>query len=332
MALMPPVAVVTGAAVATNGTLTFPYPARPGPFSEATLAGDYVGSIGHTAYAEGLQASLTFPVGFSLAFNSGNITFTYLGTSTIPANTKVQLQLDTIGQNESVGPFTKYPNSNYLASTGAPGDAASQTPVSPAFGGLSTRVQDALPIYVNLGSPVLASATAVVNAAARVGTNLLTTYAAAVMLDTPRNLQYVSSNAGDTTQTVIVTGFDEYNVAMTEKVTLNGTTPVPGKKAFKSVTSDTTSATLAGNLSIGSGALVGLPAMLLGTTKGYLVTEIVNGTVVATGTIVAAATGTPSNTTGDVRGTYTSVTAFNGSNSYELFYFAPVLAGVATQA
>src|SRR5260370_1162471 len=171
MALMPPVAVVTGAAVATNGTLTFAYPARPGPYAEATLAGDYVGSVGHSAYAEGLQAALAFPVGFSLTFNASNITFTYLGVSTIPANTRVQLQLDTIGQNESVGPFTKYPNSVYLSGGGAPGDAASQTPVSPAYAGLSTRVQDALPVYVNLGSPALASTTAVVNAAARTGTN-----------------------------------------------------------------------------------------------------------------------------------------------------------------
>lgn len=327
MALMPPVSVTTGAAVSTNGTLTFGYPARPAPFGENTLAGDYAGSVGHAAYAEGLQSALMYQRDFTLTFNATNITFTYLGTSIIPANTKVQLQLDTIGQNESVGPFTKYPDSAYLSKSGAPGDASSQSPVSPAFAGLSTRVQDALPIYVNLGSPLAASATAVVNAQPRTGgAAQVTTYAAPVALDTPRTLQYVSSGVGDTTQTVLVTGVDEYGVTLHEQITLNGTTVVHGKKAFAKVISDQVSANLAGNLSIGSDVAVGLPAMLLGTSKAYVVAEIVNGAVVTTGTFVAASTAQPTNTTGDIRGTYQPASAFaGGTASYEIFMWAPVL-------
>lgn len=331
MALMPPVAVVTGSVINTNGTLTFGYPARPGPFGENTGPADYTNSVGHTAYAEGLQASLAFPSGFSLTFNSSTITFTYLGTSPIPANTKVQLQLDTVGQNESISPFTKYPDSSYIAKSGVAADASSQSPVSPAFVGLSTRVQDALPIYVNLGSPATASATAVVNAQARTGgANQVNTYN--VSLDSPRTLQYVSSNVGDTTQTVIVAGQDEYGVALTEKITLNGTTVVHGKKAFAKVFSDTVSANLTGNLSIGSDTGLGLPATLLAV--GYVATLIVAGTVTAVGSQFAAAvTSAPSNTTGDIRGTLTPTTVPNGTNSYEIFMYAPVLsAAVGPQA
>ena len=76
----------TTAAIATNGTITFGYPTRWGTAPDVTTQGDFIGSYGHQAFAEGLQTLLNSPKDFTLTFGNTNITFTYLGTTSIPAN------------------------------------------------------------------------------------------------------------------------------------------------------------------------------------------------------------------------------------------------------
>lgn len=138
-----------------------------------------------------------------------------------------------------------------------------------------------------------------------------------VPLDVPRNLQLVSSNAGDTTQTVTCYGYDQYNQAMTETITLNGTTPVYGNKAFKYVWQVIVNTLLAGNLSVGLGTGLGLPfavdygnfmsAWSVAWTSGPIYPA--TGQTTDTGTFVAADRTIPATaTTKDVYGLFTPST------------------------
>lgn len=132
--------------------------------------------------------------------------------------------------------------------------------------------------------------------------------------DVARAISAVSSNAGDTTQTVTVTGTDYYGQAQTERLTLNGTTTVNGKKAFRTITQVAVSAALTGNLSVGTTDIFGLPYVV--TDGGYLLRTGWAGAVADNaGTFVAADTTSPATlTTGDVRGTFVPTgSAANGS-------------------
>ncbi len=135
-------------------------------------------------------------------------------------------------------------------------------------------------------------------------------------VDFPRTLQMVSSNVGDTTQTILVTGTDYYGAPMTQLVSLNGTTTVFTKKAFYTISNFTSSAALAGNLTVGTDSKLGLSYNLL---TGSLVvgTKNVSGVVTAdAGTVVLPdATNPATNLTGDVRGTYAPAAALNAATT-----------------
>ena len=308
--------------VTASGTITFGYPlnpiagnpvypypfeaghvnANPPPIQalEQMAAGDFTTSVQARAYAAGMQAALVEGVHFTLTYNTpiaSGITMTMASTfaGTIPAGTIVTLQLTAFGQSDG----TPFKNDSRI-SRGA------LAPVA----------------IIRMGSPLAASATAVVNAAA-VAVTTVVTLGSPVVLDVPRNLQFVSSNAGDTTQTITVRGLDEFGNAMTETKTLNGTTIVAGLKAFKTVISYQASATLAGNLSIGSNTALGLPIPL--NVTGYVLQDITDGAKSGTiGTYVAAVDNAlMTATTGDVRGTVVFNTAPNGVHAYEVVMMCP---------
>lgn len=131
-----------------------------------------------------------------------------------------------------------------------------------------------------------------------------------------RALQYVSTNAGDTTVTLTVRGYDVYGVPMTETITLNGTTTVNGKKAFKYIQSVTTGvASLVGNVNIGTTDTCGFP--FRADSYSYADVSVADAFVVAvTGFTKADVTPVATATTGDVRGTYTLQTAANNTNRF----------------
>jgi hypothetical protein len=159
--------------------------------------------------------------------------------------------------------------------------------------------------------PAAASATAVVNAQAVAAAGNVTI--ANGTLDYARGLTVKSSASGDTSQGVFVTGTDYWGQAQTEYFLLNGTTGVAGKKAFKTVTQVYVGAALAGNVSVGSTDVFGLPYAV--TDAGYLARVGWAGALADdAGTFVAADASTASNTTGDVRGTYDPSSAANGTN------------------
>lgn len=172
-------------------------------------------------------------------------------------------------------------------------------------------------VYIYDAVPAALSATAVcaaqaVAAAGDATINGASASGGVATFDYARNVTFVSSNAGDTTQTVTVTGTDYWGQAQTQTVTLTGTTTVASTKTFKTITAVAVSAALTGNLSVGNGDVFGLPYKV--TDAGYLLRTGWAGAVADNaGTFVAAVTTTPSATTGDVRGTFAPTTAANGT-------------------
>jgi len=128
-----------------------------------------------------------------------------------------------------------------------------------------------------------------------------------------RCLVMASTNAGDTTQTVTCIGMDIYGQAMSQRKTLNGTTPVNFSKAFKYVTRVTVSAALAGNLSVGDRDAFGFPVRVL--EAGYVL-KMGWGNVYGPdpGTVTTADTTKPARVdTNDVRGFYEPSSASDGA-------------------
>ena len=74
--------------------------------------------------------------------------------------------------------------------------------------------------------------------------------------DVARGVQIVS--AGADAAVLTITGTDKFGTALTEDITLNGTTIVFGKKAFKKISQIATDGTTSNNVSIGTSDLLGL--------------------------------------------------------------------------
>lgn len=138
-----------------------------------------------------------------------------------------------------------------------------------------------------------------------------------VVLDVPRNV--IIDAAGAATAVLTITGTDTYGIPMSEAITLNGTTAVVGKKAFKTITRVAASAA-ATDFFVGTGDTFGLP--IRANTRGYVLTAW-DGAFVTTGTFTAAVTTSPATTTtGDVRGTYLVPSVSDGTKRLTLWVFA----------
>lgn len=290
------------AALATNGTQTFVF-GSAADMQKARLMG------GHVIYAEGIQSLLQFPKDFSVSWSVATATVTYLGTTTIPAGTLMRGQFETGGENQYL---TDYVPSVLKNNVG------------------SIRAINARWMNVKIGAPILGTATGVLAATAYTTLNLVT-LATPVVLDVPRAVSVKSSSASDTTPTVItIRGFDEYGAAMSEALTLNGTTKVSGNKAFATVTSyqATTGPAMVGNLSIGNDVKAyGLPFFLPGGTGGSnslgWIIELKDGVVPTAGTVKGGDLTLATGTTGDVRGTYAPNAASDGVIEVDLLMVAP---------
>lgn len=286
---------VTGtlaADVLNNGTFTISYPASQ-RVGAVTNAGTFQNGVRHRLLLG--QAFLDSPVKFSLSFGASNITVTNKSGGTWAAGTAFTFQLEWPGEVQLFDAFT------------------SQALIDTVSGFL---------VHVTLGSPAALSASAVLSSTPvpTIATNVL---AATVVLDVPRAVQILTSNAGNTTNVITVTGVDVYNQAMTEAITCNGATAVLGKKAFSKVTSIVSSVVLIGNLVVGTTDILGLPVML--PSGGLILKELIGGVQATAGTTVVAAqtSGGSTSTTGDPRGTYVPNSATNGANAYQLILCLP---------
>jgi hypothetical protein len=182
--------------------------------------------------------------------------------------------------------------------------------------------------FVDLGVPVTADAAAIVNDATTFTNSTVTLTAGSLLLttlDVPRNLQVVAA-ATTLTQVVTVTGTDEYGEAMTESLTLNGTTPVLGGKAFKGVSQVVIQPGAAGStVDVGHGTNLGLPfriARSVDVVGGLYADNVVNTTAVFVTGLATTVTSTAG--TGDVRGTVVSTGSLpNGARRYTLLMSLP---------
>ena len=124
-------------------------------------------------------------------------------------------------------------------------------------------------ISFNSLSLTAAVATAVCAAQAVAGAGSLTingTLASggvATIVELQRRIVAVSANAGDTTQTLTVTGTNYAGTVISEVITLNGTTPVGSQYDYKTVTKAVASAATAGNISVGTSTVGSTPWVVI---------------------------------------------------------------------
>ena len=295
------VSTSASAAVATNGMFTATLPT-------ATLAGAVKNRGGHTMVIHGMAALFNFPKDFSVTYSGATATVTYLGTTTIPAGSAIQIQFELDG-DDSNNPYHGL-------------NANQADKVAGLFRGCFGQV-----FRVDFGAALAASATVVIATQALATTVLYPLTAAQIVtatLDIPRTLA-VKSSTTDTTQVVTVRSLDEYGVAVSESFTLNGTTAVVGLKAVKQVLSIQSNLTLAGTISIGTNAGgFGLPYYLAaqtGTGIGGVLKESQDGATATAGTPVGGVLTLATATTGDVRGTISPNTAPDGTKVYSVYLF-----------
>jgi hypothetical protein len=281
---------VTSAPVVTGGTVVFAYPT-------GTNAGSFAGGRGHRMNARGLQAIFAVPDSVTLSFGASTITATYNGVTSIPANTLVQLHLEIPGVD-------RYP----------PASVQTASPVA-------SRVSYAPTYEVDFGAVAAVTATGVCAAQAVAGAvslvvNGTLAVSGVATFDVPRTVSAVSANAGDTTQSLTLTGTDEFGVVVRETLALNGTTTVNSKKALKTVTAVASSAATAGNISVGTSKILGVPCFVPQT--GQYIRELQDGVTPTAGAFTAADTAKASLTTGDVRGTWTPNGTPNAAIAFRL--------------
>lgn len=268
--------MVLASAVANAGTLVINYPALRD-------AGSYA-LIGHEIIV--LGARLRNTADFTVSFGTASITVTNASGETWPKGATL------------VAMFVRA------------GDA--DAPVA------SDRMRDLKLIEVNLGAPDTADVdgvfTAFSGAAGAITLNGALASGGVVTFDVPRNI--VIDSGGADTAVLTFVGEDEYGVAMSEAITLNGTTAVAGKKAFKTITSCTSSATISNGAFAGNGDVLGLPVYIPAT--GSVVRELQDGAAATAGTVVAGVITEATTTTGDVRGTYDPNAACDGSRQFKL--------------
>jgi hypothetical protein len=177
--------------------------------------------------------------------------------------------------------------------------------------------------YVSLGTPAIGDVDGICASQAVAGAGDLTIAGAlasggTVTMDSARNVVIDSSDAGDTTQTITITGTDYYGEALVETISANGTTAVEGLKAFATVTQVTASAAFTGNVTVGTADFLGLPFAI--SSKNKVITFI-DGAVDDGVTTVAAVTSTATATTGDIRGTVDTNPSLDGTKEVSAAIF-----------
>lgn len=143
-------------------------------------------------------------------------------------------------------------------------------------------------------------------------------------IDGPRNLEIVSSNVGDTTQVLTITGRDLMGKPQVENIAANGTTRVLGLKAFSVVESISNSVVFAGNLTVGTSVTLadiefGLDVQLI---NAFDTLHALTGAGANDGgTFTLADTTSPATAvTGDTKGTYNPGNAPDGSADFILIF------------
>ena len=251
-------------AVAPAGTVLIGYPSGYNP-------GSFFAALGHKLTIGGNE--LFYPVDFDVSFGATGITVTNKSaTYTWPAAAVFRLQMQTMGERSQLTVPMQQPN----AITGTVGTSQSQSINVRAK--LVPSTTEAYVDIVNLGAPIALDADGIaaaqnVSAGANMTLNGALASSGSVTLDVPRAV--VVDSGGADTAVLTVTGTDVYGRPMSEAITLNGTTAVPGKKAFKTVTSISSSATTSNSPFVGTTDILGLPLFVPKT--GLIIAELRDG-------------------------------------------------------
>lgn len=272
-----------GSDIVAAGTFTVSYPTGYG-------AGHFTNGEDHKIVVKN-GPTYTAPDDFTIAF-AATATVTWKSSDTLPANSTLFVQLDRGGPS----------NPANLAADLA---AANCIPLSV--------------VQIDLGSPDVADPDGICTSQSDTGAHTLTMDGALVSggvatFDVPRGV--VVDSGGADTAVITVTGTDQYGRTMVESITLNGATAVNGKKAFKTVTSVTSSATIANGAFVGTTDVLGLPVYITEPTQVLI--ELEDGAVASAGTVVAGANANPTATTGDPFGTYDPNSAMDGDKGISL--------------
>lgn len=224
------------AAVADNGTFTVSYPS-------GKSAATYTGAHKHKMAA--LQTIYEAPVDFTLTFGASNITVTWKADVTLPAATKVRLQVDRLGTDSR----------------------------EPEKAIVNERIVKSPLTLLDLGSPATADADGVaasqsVSANANFTLNGALVSGGVAVFDTPRNVVAAWTTAAILT----ITGTDVDGKTVVEK-TASGTSHT-GKKAFKTVTSVSSDTSIT-SATVGTGNVLGLPVYV--ADASYIVAELESG-------------------------------------------------------
>lgn len=137
-----------------------------------------------------------------------------------------------------------------------------------------------------------------------------------------RNVR-ITSVGNDSGITFKVTGYDIYSQAMTETITGANAAVASGKKAFKGLVSVVPSGNTAANVSVGTGDVYGIN---LRSDRWEYANFYFNGAFLTanTGWLAADTTNPATSTTGDVRGTYATQSASDGTKRLALFMSIPL--------
>ena len=167
---------------------------------------------------------------------------------------------------------------------------------------------------VDIPACAAASATAILNATSiaspATSANPVATFSPTIMGRYGRNVTVVASGAA--TSNVTVNGYDYLGQAMKESFTLNGATPVVGKKAFADIVNVSFGNTAGTTINVGTGNLLGVPYKVLGTA---IYGELTSDATPTAGALVPGVA-TQTLTSGDPRGTYAPNTVPNGTATY----------------
>jgi hypothetical protein len=291
------IAVTLGSDVANGGTFTASYPT-------GFDAGAFTAGYDHQVVSNGYGTLKATAGDISVSFGASAATITNNAGTTMLAGTELTVQLDQAG--------------------GEGGEVFAD----------EDRMAGMRLIKINLGAPDAIDVDGVFEAVSQAAGSITLDGALAsggvVTFDVPRNI--VVDSGGVDTSAITFTGTDAYGNTVVETITLNGTTAVAGKKAFKTITAAANAATISNGAFAGPGDVLGLPVFLPAT--GDVISEQEDGVEATAGTLAAGVGTTATATTGDVRGTYDPNSACDGSKSFQLLVAVgdPSYKGVAQYA
>ena len=287
-------------ALATAGTIT---PGYPSGYTE----GDFILGRKHVITVDD-GAVYYAPDDFTITLGDSTFTVTWKNSATIASGSKLKIQLDIPGDDAGFRVVVDDDQD----------DQAADMSVSH----LDT-VAKMTTVLVNLGTAATADPDGVCQsqsgAAGALTLNGALVSGGVATFDVPRNV--VVDSGGADTATLTITGTDAYGNAIVEEITLNGLTAVPGKKAFKTVTSVVSDATISNGAFVGTGDILGLPIYL--HSNAFVLDHLEDGASATAGTLVAGLNGKSTATTADVRGTVSPNSAPNGSIAFSLVIVTP---------